>query len=140
MKPPIRMTSLTGNKKKGFTFVEIMIALVMLSGGIVMIYKSFFLCVDYLSYLTCRLYASQMIESKIADISRSYRESSDSSFDRGGTTETVEVNHKWIDFNYGIEMSPVAGLDYLYRLNVTLSWYDGRRLMKVSRESLLSKI
>ncbi|MBF0490414.1 MAG: prepilin-type N-terminal cleavage/methylation domain-containing protein [Candidatus Omnitrophica bacterium] len=140
MKLPIRMTSLTGNKNKGFTFIEIMITLVILSAGIVMIYKSFFLCVDYLSYLTCRLYASQMIEGKISDITRSYRESSDSSFDRGATTETMEMNHKWIDFNYGIEMSPVLGLDYLYRLRVTLSWYDGKHLMKLSRESLLSKI
>ena len=117
-----------------------MITLVILSTGIVMIYKSFFRCVDYLSYLTCRLYASEMIESKIADISRSYRESQDSSFDRGATTETMEINHKWIDFNYGIEMSPVADLDYLFRLKVSLSWYDGRHLMKLSRESLLSKI
>ncbi len=116
-----------------------MIALVILSGGIIMIYKSFFLCVDYLSYLTCRLYASQMIESKIADVSRSYKQSADSLFDRGAATEMIEVNHKWVDFNYTIEMSPVAGLEYLYRLKVTLAWYDGRRLMKLYRESLLSK-
>ena len=140
MKLPIRMTSLTGNNRQGFTFVEIMITLIILSGGIVMIYKSFFLCVDYLSYMTCRLYASQMIESKIAEISRSYRESQDATFDRGATTETVEVNRKWIDFNYGIEMTPVDELDYMYRLKVTLAWYDGRRLMKLSRDSLLSKI
>ena len=105
-----------------------------------MIYKSFFRCVDYLSYLTCRLYASQMIESKIADINRSYRESPDSTFDRGSMTENVEINHKWVDFNYGIEMGLVGGLDYVYRLKVTLSWYDGQRLMKLSRESLLSKV
>jgi hypothetical protein len=117
-----------------------MITLIILSSGIVMIYKSFFLCVDYLSYLTCRLYAFQLIESKIADISRSYRESPDSTFDRGATTETLQVNHKWVDFNYNSEMSVVGGLDYVYRLKVTLSWHDGRRLMKISRESLLSKI
>ncbi len=130
----------TGNKDRGFTFIEIMVALVILSAGIVMIYKSFFQCVDYLSYLTCRLYASQMIENKIADISRSYRESQDASFQRGATTETVEINHKWVDFNYSINMAPLAGLDYIYRLKVTLAWYDGKHLMKLSRESLLSKI
>jgi prepilin-type N-terminal cleavage/methylation domain-containing protein len=140
MKLPTRMTSSIGNKVKGFTFVEVMVTLVILSTGIVMIYKSFFLCVDYLSYLTCRLHASQMIETKIADVSRSYRESEDTTFDRGATTESVEVNHKWIDFNYDIEMSPVSGLDYVYRLKVTLSWYDGHRLMNLSRESLLSKV
>lgn len=117
-----------------------MITLVILSAGIVMIYKSFFLCVDYLNYLTCRSYASQMIENKIAQISRSYRESPDSTFDRGATTETLQVNHKWVDFNYNSEMTVVGGLDYVYRLKVTLSWYDGKRLLKLSRESLLSKL
>jgi len=134
------MTSVTGNNSKGFTFVEIMIALVILSSGIVMIYKSFFLSVDYLSYLTCRLYASQMIESKIADLSRSYRESQDATFERGAMTESLEVNHKWVDFNYNIEVTPVLNLDSISRLKVDLIWHDGRRLMKLSRESLLSKI
>ena len=133
MNLPIRMTSSTGNKQQGFTFVEIMIALVILSSGIVMIYKSFFLCVDYLSYLTCRLYASQMIESKMADITRSYRKSQDATFSRGAMTESLEVNHKWVDFNYNIEMSLVGNLDYVYRLKVILSWHDGRRLMILSR-------
>lgn len=105
-----------------------------------MIYKSFFLCVDYLSYMTCRLYASQMIEGKISDIKRSYRESPDATFQRGATTESVQINHKWIDFNYSIDMTPVGGLDDLYRLKIALAWYDGKHLMKLSRETLLSKI
>jgi prepilin-type N-terminal cleavage/methylation domain-containing protein len=139
MKAPRRTTSKTGNSL-GFTFVEVMMTLVILSAGIVMIYKSFFMCVDYLSYLTCRLHASQMIETKISDMKRSYRESEDATFDRGATTETVEVNRKWVDFNYDIEMSPIAGLDYVYKIKVVLSWHDGSRRMQLSRESLLSKI
>ncbi len=131
---------LIGNKAKGFTFVEIMVALVVLSAGIVMIYKSFFMYVDHLSYLTCRLHASQMIESKIADITHSYKQNQDNTFNRGAMTETIEINHKWIDFNYSIDLAPQVGLDYAYRLKVTLGWYDGRRLMHLSRESLLTRI
>ena len=136
----IPVQSSIGNKNKGFTFIEIMVALVILSAGIVMVYKSFFQCLGYLSYLTCRLYASEMIESKIAGISHSYQQSQDATFDRGAMTESIEVNHKWIDFNYNIETSAVAGLDYVYRLNITLTWFDGRHRMTLSRESLLSKI
>ena len=140
MRPPIRTMSSTGSKHKGFTFIEVMVTLVILSSGIVMIYKSFFLCLDYLSYLTCRLYASQMIESKIADISRSYQESQGAFFDRGATTETMEINHKWVDFNYTINLTPLSGLEHVYHLQISLAWYDGKRLMKLSRESLLTKI
>ena len=140
MKVPIRMMLLTGNKNQGFTFVEVMVALVVLSAGIVMIYKSFFLCVDYLSYLSCRLYASQMIESKISDISHSYKANQDNTFNRGAMTESLEINHKWIDFNYSIDMFPIKSLENVYRLKVTLGWYDGRRLLHLTRESILSKI
>ena len=86
------------------------------------------------------MYASQMIESKIADITYSYKVNQDNTFDRGAMTESLEVNHKWIDFNYSIDMFPVNGLDYVYRLKVSLGWYDGHRLMHLSRESLLTKI
>ncbi len=140
MKVLTKTMLLTGNKKQGFTFIEVMVALAVLSAGIVMIYKSFFLCVDYLSYLTCRLYATQMIESKIADISSSYKQSQDNTFSRGAMTESVEINHKWVDFNYSIDMYPEKGLDYVYRLKVSLGWHDGHRLMHISREGLLTKI
>lgn len=134
------MMLLTGNKNKGFTFIEVMVALVILSIGIVMIYKSFFLCVDYLSYLNCRLYAAQMIDSKISDITQSYKQSPDGTFKRGAMTESIEINRKWVDFNYSIDLFPEGGIDYVYRLKVGLSWYDGHRLMHLSRESLLTKI
>ena len=140
MRPPRRTTSSIGNNHQGFTFIEIMVALVILSTGIVMVYKSFFLCVDYLSYLTCRLYAAQMLDSKMADISRSFGQSKDVFFERGAMTETVEVNHKWVDFNYTIYTMPLSGLNDVYQLKVTLAWYDGRHLMKLSRTSLLTKI
>ena len=81
-----------------------------------------------------------MIESKIADIRQFYKQNQDNTFNRGAMTETLEVNHKWIDFNYSIDMFPEKGLDYVYRLKVTLGWHDGRRLMHLTRESLLTKI
>jgi hypothetical protein len=81
-----------------------------------------------------------MIESKIASITRLYRESQDATFDRGAMTESLEVNRKWVDFNYTMDMSPVNGLDSVYRFKIVLMWHDGKRLMSLSRESLLSKI
>lgn len=71
---------------------------------------------------------------------RSYRASPDASFARGALTENVQINNKWVDFNYQIEMAGISGMDYVYRLNVVLSWHDGKRLMSLSREALLSKI
>jgi hypothetical protein len=81
-----------------------------------------------------------MIENRISEIVRSYRESQDATFQKGAGTESIEVNRKWIDFKYAIDINQVVGLEYVYRLMVTLSWHDGKRLMKLSRESLLTKI
>jgi len=57
--------------EKGFTFIEVMVALVVLSAGIVTVYRSFFLCVDYLNNITTRIYASHLLDQRMADISLS---------------------------------------------------------------------
>src|ERR1039457_5245129 len=86
MRLPTRAKSATGNNRRhmsfpnvlignlGFTFVEVMVSLVVLCCGIVVIYKSFFLCADYLNNLTCRIYASSLIDEKIGDIAKSFAE------------------------------------------------------------------
>src|SRR5271155_1181395 len=87
--------SATGNNSRGFTFVEVMVSLVVLCCGIVMIYKSFFLCADYLNNLTCRLYASSLIDEKIGDIAKSFADwSAKNSIDLGDNAVTLDINYK----------------------------------------------
>src|SRR5262245_8551690 len=76
------MTSSIGNKflpfgQKGFTFLEIMITIVVLSTGIVAIYKTFLLCLDHQRYLTHRLYASNLIDRRTAQLQALFREKGD---------------------------------------------------------------
>ena len=122
MKLLTRMTSPLGNNSKGFTFVEVVVALVVLSAGIVLIYKSFFLCVDYLNNLTCRIYASHLIDTKIADITSSFENSPDWVIEAGPAVDLVEINNRSIPFRYNVEVSPVLNVDNLYKLDVDLSW------------------
>ena len=139
MKLPTRMTSRTGsNNHLGFTFVEVMVTLVVLSAGIVFIYKTFFLCVDYLSRLSTRLCANELIDSRVSEISRLMREHGDLSFDRGPLIVTKEISHKRIDFNYQINFVPVTGYEGLYRLDVGLSWQDHGRSMHYMRSAVLT--
>src|SRR5690348_4413825 len=100
MGPPPTVKSATGNRIQGFTFVEVMVSLVVLCSGIVMIYKSFFLCADYLQNLTCRLYASSLIDEKIGDINKSFAEWPSKTMDFGNNSVVLDINYKPVQFNY----------------------------------------
>ena len=132
---PRRTKSAIGNNPKGFTFVEVMVSLVVLCCGIVLIYKSFFLCADYLNNLTSRLYASSLIDEKIGDISESFAEWPVKGLDFGNTSVTLDINHKPVQFNYDINLAPLTDVKSVWQLDVKLNWKDGPRQMHAQRSA-----
>jgi len=112
------MTSRIGNNKKGFTFIEVMVTLVVLSAGIVFVYKSFFLCADYLTRLSLRLDANQLLDNKISEIKRYVKDSRDLSFSRSGVL-------------------PIVGFNHRYQLDVQLTWEERGVKRHLSRVSML---
>ena len=129
--------SATGNNSHGFTFVEVMVSLVVLCCGIVLIYKSFFLCADYLNNLTCRLYASSLIDEKIGDVSRSFADWPARDLDLGDNFVDLEINHKPVRFKYDINLAPLPDVVSVWQLDVKLSWVDGPRNMHASRSAYM---
>lgn len=115
-----------------------MVTLVILCGAIVFIYKTFFLCVDYLSRLSGRLQANELVEEKIADLWRLYRQNQNLSFNYGPLTVTQQINHKPVDFSYDIEMVPLTGYEGLAHLKVEISWSYSGRPNHLHRAALLS--
>ena len=132
------MISSIGNKRSGFTFIEVMVSLVVLSAGIVFIYKTFFLCVDYLSRLTVRMHANELVDEKIADVSRLFHETADITASSGISVITEEINHKKVHFTYQVVFDPVLSNDNAFRIKVVLSWLDAGRTMKISRLALMA--
>jgi prepilin-type N-terminal cleavage/methylation domain-containing protein len=130
--------SATGNNSQGFTFVEVMVSLVVLCCGIVLIYKSFFLCTDYLNNLTCRLYASSLIDEKIGDISKSFAEWPAKDLDFGDTNVSLEINHKPVHFVYNIKLAPLPDVKSVWQVDVNLNnWVDGPRNMHAERSAYM---
>ncbi len=115
-----------------------MVTLVVLSAGIVAVYKTFFLCTDYLTRLSMRLQAHELLDEKIADLSRQLRRNGNASFSYGPMTVNKEVNRKIVDFTYQIQMAPVPGFDGLFRLQGGISWPDAGRTDRFERAALLS--
>jgi prepilin-type N-terminal cleavage/methylation domain-containing protein len=129
--------SATGNNSHGFTFVEVMVSLVVLCCGIVLIYKSFFLCADYLNNLTCRLYASSLIDEKIGDISESFADWPARNLNLGDRFVDLEINHKPVHFTYDINLAPLPDVKSVWQLDVKISWVDGPRNMHASRSAYM---
>ena len=115
-----------------------MVTLVILSSGIVVIYKTFFLCADYLNRLSTRLHASELVDAKIADITRQFRQQGDLSFSDSSATVTEEINHKQIDFLYHTQFAFVPNFEGLYRLTVGVSWVDAGHPAHFTRSTLVT--
>ena len=129
--------SAIGNKESGFTVVEVMVALVVLCGGIVLIYKSFFLCADYLNNLTSRLYASSLIDEKIGDITQSFAQWPAKALDFGDQSVVADINHKPVQFNFDIKAAPLTDVKSVWKLDVNLNWNDGPRAMHMVRSAYM---
>jgi hypothetical protein len=116
-----------------------MVSLVVLCCGIVLIYKSFFLCADYLNNLTCRLYASSLIDEKIGDVSRSFAEWPAKELDFGNTSVTLEINHRPVRFSYSINATALDDVKSVWQVDVKLAWSDGRRAMRAQRSAYMTR-
>ena len=137
MKPLIRMILSTGSKK-GFTFIEVMVAMVVLSAGIVAVYRSFFLCVDYLNNISSRWWANELVEEKVLDLTRAVQ-SSGGHVLTGDMTKTVMINHRPIAYQYKVDVTPLPNIEGLLRIDVNLAWHDGHRPMTTNRTVIILK-
>jgi prepilin-type N-terminal cleavage/methylation domain-containing protein len=141
-------TSTTGNKlfprrccnPKGFTFIEIMTTLAVLSGGIVMLYKSFFLCLDYQNHLAYRVYASNLLEDKIAITEQMVRDYKVLAFKEDAQNEEVMFNNKPMNFHVDLQVALDSDIPSLYRVTVKVSWKEQKREVTLSRSALASSI
>lgn len=124
--------------KKGLTFFEVMVTAVVLSVGLVAIYRSFFITIDHLQYLSCRLYANNLIETKIAHVEKDFRDLKE--FDIGSMTEEAEIGNKEVVFSYTVDMKPVGTLLSVFELDITLTWEDRGRMVSISRSAYFSGI
>jgi hypothetical protein len=114
-----------------------MVSLVVLCCGIVLIYKTFFLCADYLNNLTCRLYASCLIDEKVSDVAKAFAEWPAKSLDFGDNATVIDVNYKPVQFNYAISLAPLADVKSVWQVDVKLTWQDGPRHMQMQRSAYM---
>lgn len=108
-------------------------AVVILSIGLVAIYKAFFLSLDYSNHLTLRLNANVLLDEKISYIEYLFKEYQQLPLGNTQELERVVIHNKQVDFIYEIDFTSVDGLNNIFQLDISLSWAEGERKIRLSR-------
>jgi hypothetical protein len=115
-----------------------MITVIILSTGLVALYRSFFSAVNYLDHLSTRLYALNLMESRIATIEKDFRSLKD--FDIGPLQQEAIINNRPVAFQYAVDLKPVGTLLSVFELDIVLSWQERGRVVRVARTAYFSGV
>lgn len=135
IKPARRTHKLFDNL--GLTFVEVMVTLVILSSGITMVFKSFIVSLDQLRHLTNRLYATTILDNRIAYVERMLRAYKVLPMETD-SAQKVDVGVKEVKFKSEMSISAVEEYVDIFRLDVSLQWQEGNKNLRMSRSAFIS--
>ena len=113
--------------KQGFTLIELMVAVAILSLGIVIIYQSFFSILNYFNYYIDYLDVAYWPDEEIWQIKEEWDKNGDFTYMEG---EKTLVKGKKA-YRCNLAFSPVES--DLYKIHLILSWREGKRNIHLSR-------
>ena len=124
------MTLITGNKRsRGFTLVEVMVTVAVLSFGLVYIYQSLFICLDTLNYCDNYLNVLPQMNEKVCLVQDTLKSSGpEAQLDTEGNFSSGKKDFKWVLSYFLADES-----EYLYQLTLNVEWKAGRRIAGLSR-------
>jgi prepilin-type N-terminal cleavage/methylation domain-containing protein len=125
------MMSSTGNNKKGFTLIEVLVTTAVLAFGIVSIFQALFIVMSAFSYISHYLNVVPVADEKIWQVQDSLqRMGSKASFDPQGA---FDAGGKTYDWSLSVRLSDPAS--NLYRIDLSTVWKEGRRDYTLERSA-----
>ncbi|MDD5408587.1 MAG: prepilin-type N-terminal cleavage/methylation domain-containing protein [Candidatus Omnitrophica bacterium] len=116
------MISETG-RNKGFTLIEIMISIAILSLGLILILQGLTQCLNILRISQNNLETSLLAEEKMAEMEIAVKQDKEM-FSKDTSGESQSGN---IEFNWHIRLSPDMEYEDFYEVLTTVNWTEGRR-------------
>ena len=127
--------SRTGNrfpgrkKDQGFSFIETIVAVTILSVGLLFIFKAFFISLDYMGRIIEKAYVLSAVGNRTTMMQ--------SQFERNKTflaePGDFNIRGKDITINYDVQSRKIENLEDLYEIDMTASWNNGHRESRLSR-------
>jgi len=123
-------------QKKGLTFIEMMVTLVIISLGIVGIFTSLLSALDQTNYLTNRLYAAQLLDNKIFQQEKMFRRHKKFMLDSNSKIN-MHTGYKRISFYPEINIRDINGAADIFLLDASLSWMEAGKKKKIKRSAYI---
>ena len=120
-------------RQEGFTLIEIMVTVAILSFGLVAIYQTLFVSMDAYGYYTNYFDTQDWLSEKIYYLQEQLTDSG--TLEAGVMSGQIERNHKKIDWH--INISVLDADQGLYKVNISLSWREGGKNVGTSRDAYL---
>lgn len=130
------MTSPIGNNK-GFTFIEVMVTLVIFSTGIVAVFQSYLISLDRINHITNRLYAGIYLDERLRTIERNLKVYQTLPFELDRTKE-VDVGGKTLTYKHDLKISQVENFNDVFQLDLSYEWEENNRTVSLSRSIYIS--
>ena len=136
--PKGRSLSLAKNlkTKNGYTFIEIMVTLVILSVGIVGVYQALFKSLDHMTRLNSRLYADILLDDQIATIERKLR--AYKTLPMENPVQEVDVGVQKISFEPQLRIGEVDQFTDVFKIELLYTWLDHNHQIQLGRSAYLS--
>jgi prepilin-type N-terminal cleavage/methylation domain-containing protein len=115
--------------RRGFTLIEVMVTVVILSLGAVLLYSAFFTSLDSFNYCVNYVKVIPWMDEKVwqaQDFLSHFNQSEQ--LDREGEFKNGNKN-----FNWRLFYNQVDELQGLYKIALTVFWRQGQRTITVSR-------
>lgn len=119
------------NQNNGFTLIEVMVGLAVLSFGIVVIFETFFLSLNTYSSYSNYLKTQNWLDEKIWDMQDRLNHSA--LITMNTDSGQVRVNNK--DLPWNMNVGVVDWDESLIEVNVNLSWQEGGRTVTSARHA-----
>jgi prepilin-type N-terminal cleavage/methylation domain-containing protein len=117
----------------GFTLIELIVTIGILSFGIVTIYEALFISMDTFGFYTNYLETQDWIDEKIAE--------KNDELTQAQRLEAEEASGQIVrdqrTFYWTMMVSPIDEYHGLYRVDVVLSWNQGSKKAQISRVAYL---